>query len=175
MAAPGRRRARAGWRSVGEPSDHWRDLLLRAAGGSLPGLLLDARFRYRDTQFDCEAGCMTLYWGAAGAFVLFLAMGLLGAKFLHLEGPQWYFFVGLLSALGLSAAALFYYFQTKMQERKEGSGGDGSAAPAAGGGDAASEPDQAIRAADARLAQSMAGVGVANLPALFVIGDRTTA
>src|SRR5712691_2295721 len=117
---------------------------------------------------------MNLYWGSAAAFVFFLTLGLLGAKFLHLEGPQWYLFVGLLSTLGLTASAFFYYFQKKWQERKEGSDGAASGQPASGG-DGSGEPNQAIRDADARLAQSKAGAGMANLPMIFVLGDRSTA
>lgn len=37
------------------------------------------------------------------------------------------------------------------------------------------EADELVRAASARLAQSKAGAGVANLPMIFVIGDRSTA
>jgi type VI secretion system protein ImpL len=117
---------------------------------------------------------MNLYWGAAASFVFFLTVGLIGAKFLHLEGPAWYLFVGLLSTLGISAAAFFAYFQRKAEERKQGSEA-GASAPAAAGPDGSGEPDQIIKDADARLAQSAAGAGIANLPAIFVTGDRSTA
>ena len=83
---------------------------------------------------------MSYYIASAGSFVFFIVIGFLGGNLLHLEGPQWYFFVGLLSALGLSAAGLFYYFQTKMQERKEGSGGDGSARIVSGAAMARTKP-----------------------------------
>ena len=71
---------------------------------------------------------MNLYWAGAGSFVFFILIGVLGGSMLHLEGPRWYFFMGLMAALGLSSAALFYYFQRKAQERRSGGGG-GSTPP----------------------------------------------
>ena len=109
---------------------------------------------------------MNLYWAGAGSFVFFILIGVLGGSMLHLEGPRWYFFMGLMAALGLSSAALFYYFQRKAQERKGGS----SAADTS-----PNETDPLIRDANARLAQSKAGAGIANLPMIFVVGDRGTA
>jgi len=114
---------------------------------------------------------MNLYWASAGSFLFFIVLGLFGGSLLHLEGPRWYFFLGLMCALGLSSAALFYYFQKRAQERKQSAGGDGGAP----GADGASETDPLIRDANARLAQSKAGTGIANLPMIFVIGDRGTA
>ena len=66
---------------------------------------------------------MNFYWASAGSFVFFMLIGVLGGSLLHLEGPRWYFFMGLMCALGLSSAALFYYFQRKAQERHSASGG----------------------------------------------------
>ncbi|HTB10503.1 MAG TPA: ImcF-related family protein [Bryobacteraceae bacterium] len=82
----------------------------------------------------------------------------------------------VLGAVALIVAAITMYFQKKTQEGIErasqgGQGGQGSAGAPAGGGDA----DPLIREASARLAQSKAGAGVANLPMIFVIGDRGTA
>src|ERR1700688_1722812 len=114
---------------------------------------------------------MNFYWASAGSFVFFIMIGLVGGSLLHLGGPRWYFFLGLMSALGLSSAALFYYFQRRAEQRGQGSG-------AASGGSGASGPnetDPLIRDASARLAQSKAGAGIANLPMIFVIGDRGTA
>ena len=99
-----------------------------------------------------------------------MLIGVLGGSLLHLEGPRWYFFMGLMAALGLSSFALFYYFQRKAQERRSGSG-DRAASLTRG----ANETDPLIRDANARLAQSKAGAGIANLPMIFVIGDRGTA
>ena len=62
---------------------------------------------------------MNYYWAAAGSFVFFIVIGLLGGSLLHLEGPRWYFFLGLMSALGLSSAALFYYFQRRAEDRRQ--------------------------------------------------------
>jgi type VI secretion system protein ImpL len=81
----------------------------------------------------------------------------------------------ILGAIALVVAAITMYFQRKTQDginrvSQGGQGAPGSAAPS-GGGDA----DPLIREANTRLAQSKAGVGVANLPMIFVIGDKGTA
>ncbi len=112
---------------------------------------------------------MNFYWAGAGSFVFFMLIGVLGGSLFHLEGPRWYFFMGLMAALGLSSFALFYYFQRKAQERRSGGGASNTADPGA------NETDPLIRDANARLAQSKAGAGIANLPMIFVIGDRGTA
>jgi len=117
---------------------------------------------------------MNFYWASAGSFVFFIVLGLVGGSMLHLEGPRWYFFLGLMSALGLSAAALFYYFQRRAEQRGQGSGAAG-ASSGGSGANGPSETDPLIRDASARLAQSKAGAGIANLPMIFVIGDRGTA
>src|SRR5665213_3928234 len=111
---------------------------------------------------------MSYNLASAGSFVFFIVIGFLGGSLLHLEGPRWYFFMGLMCALGLSSAALFYYFQRKAQERRSG-GSSTSTDPGS------NETDPLIRDANARLAQSKAGTGIANLPMIFVIGDRGTA
>src|SRR5450755_1280063 len=111
---------------------------------------------------------MNFYWAGAGSFVFFILIGLLGGNLLHLEGPRWYFFMGLMAALGLSSFALFYYFQRKAQERRSGSSSNTADL-------GVNETDPLIRDANARLAQSKAGAGIANLPMIFVIGDRGTA
>src|SRR5260370_26675608 len=83
----------------------------------------------------------------------------------------------VLGAVALVVAAITMYVQNKTQEKidRVGQGGGqpqqgGPAAPA-GEGDA----DPLIREASARLAQSKAGAGVANLPMVFGVGDRGTA
>ena len=108
---------------------------------------------------------MKFYWAAAGAFLFFVLMGVLGGSLLHLGGSRWYLFMGLMCALGLCAAALLYYFQKRGQGAGHG----------AHGGSGAGEADPVIQEANARLAQSKAGATVANLPMIFVIGDRGTA
>ena len=113
---------------------------------------------------------MIIYFGAAALFLFFTGLAFISAKFLHLEGATWYFFVCLLGVLGLSAAAFWVYFQTKWQ-RKEGS--DEGSAP--GGGTDAGNADHLIRDANAKLAHSKGGAGIANLATIFVIGDRGTA
>jgi type VI secretion system protein ImpL len=82
----------------------------------------------------------------------------------------------VLGAVALIIAAITMFVQKKTEAgiaRASGSpqGDQGAAPEAAGGGDA----DPLIREASARLAQSKAGAGVANLPMIFVIGDKGTA
>jgi type VI secretion system protein ImpL len=79
-------------------------------------------------------------------------------------------------AVALVVAAIMMFVQRKTQEKIDRVGQPSQAAPsaappAANGGDA----DPLIREASARLAQSRAGAGVANLPMIFVIGDKGTA
>src|ERR1043166_5097663 len=110
---------------------------------------------------------MIIYFGAAALFLFFTGLAFISAKFLHLEGTTWYFFVCLLGVLGLSAAAFWVYFQTKWQ-RKEGS--DEGSAP--GGGTDAGNADHLIRDANAMLAHSKGGAGIPHRPRIFVIGVR---
>src|SRR5580698_1427890 len=81
----------------------------------------------------------------------------------------------ILGAVALIVAAITMYFQRKTQEGidRASGGGQGAAAPAAANNEGDADP--LIREASARLAQSKAGAGVANLPMIFVIGDRSTA
>jgi type VI secretion system protein ImpL len=81
----------------------------------------------------------------------------------------------VLGAVALVVAAIMMFVQKKTQAGIDRVGQPAQGAPPgaspAGGGDA----DPLIREASARLAQSKAGAGVANLPMIFVIGDRGTA
>jgi type VI secretion system protein ImpL len=82
----------------------------------------------------------------------------------------------VLGAVAMIIAAITMFVQKKTQagiNRASGSpqGEQGAASAAGGGGDA----DPLIREASARLAQSKAGAGVANLPMIFVVGDKGTA
>jgi type VI secretion system protein ImpL len=113
---------------------------------------------------------MTLYWGAAAFFVFFMIIAMVIKPLFHLEGPAWYLVLGIMSALGVGSAAIFMYFQAKWEARKAGGAGAGGAGAAPGG----TEADLWIREANARLAQSK-GAGIANLPLIFVAGDRGTA
>lgn len=69
-------------------------------------------------------------------------------------------------AVALIAVALVLWLRNKKQTSVAAPG----AAPSGEG-----EADALIHAASARLAQSKAGAGVANLPMIFVVGDRSTA
>jgi type VI secretion system protein ImpL len=81
----------------------------------------------------------------------------------------------VMGAVALVVAAIMMFVQKKTQAGIDRVGqpsqGAAPAAAPAGGGDA----DPLIREASARLAQSKAGAGMANLPMIFVIGDRGTA
>lgn len=109
---------------------------------------------------------MKVYWGAGAAFAVALILGVVGASMLHLKGAEYYIFIGLLSALGIGVGAALLHFQSKGDAPKD--------TPAADGG--SGEIEVLIREANARLAQSNVsrGATIANLPLIFVIGDRTT-
>ena len=105
---------------------------------------------------------MAVYPAAAGAFLVYLAMTYFVSRWLNLSGMGFYIFFGLMSALGLSGAILWVYFKTKWK------GGGG----AAGGGPVTEDAaiDQIVREADQRLTSQ--NVTIANLPLVFVVGDR---
>lgn len=114
---------------------------------------------------------MNLYWASAASFVFFIALGALGGKLFHLDGPGWYLFLGVMASLGLGSAAIFAYLQNRWQARRDAKASEAAAGGGAAGG--ASEID-VIREANTRLAQSK-GASIANLPLIFVVGDRGTA
>jgi type VI secretion system protein ImpL len=123
-----------------------------------------------------------LYWGTAAGFVAFAGVAFLGTKFFHLEGPMAYLFVGALSALGISLWTVFYFYQKKITEKLKGGGAGQAAAPgsapggAPGTGPGGGDLDQILREANNRFSQSATGQGqtIANLPLVFVVGDRAT-
>ena len=126
-----------------------------------------------------------LYWGSAAAFVAWAGFAYMGTKFFHLEGTSAYLFVGALSAMGISLWTVFYFYQQKISDKmqKRGAGaplpgvpGTGEAAGGGAAGGGAPELDQLLRDANARFAQSSVGQGqtIANLPLIFVVGDRGT-
>jgi type VI secretion system protein ImpL len=104
-----------------------------------------------------------------GAYLVYLAMTYGVARLLNLAQAKLYLFLGILAVLGLAAIALYVYLKGKKDELDAGGG-----AAEAGG---ASEAEQLIRAASARLIQSKAagGAGISNLPLVFVMGDRNSA
>ena len=74
----------------------------------------------------------------------------------------------VLAAVALIVTGLILWLQNRAQQKIEQPVGGGT--PSAGG-----EADELIRTASARLAQSKAGAGVANLPMIFIVGDKGTA
>src|SRR5207253_10691458 len=135
-----------------------------SGGSDVRELLPDAKFCRRKYRSHRAAPPMNFYWASAGSFVFFITIGLIGGNLLHLEGPRWYFFLGLMSALGLSSAALFYYFQRRAEDRRQSAGSGAGTQGASAGVAGANEADPLIRDANARLAQSNAGAGLAHLP-----------
>lgn len=118
---------------------------------------------------------MTLYWGAAASFAFFILVGLMAGKLFHLEGPAWVFLMGLMAALGVGSFAIFAYFQNRRQAKKDARSAETGSGQTSGGVAGPTEADAWIREANARLAQSRGGAGIANLPMIFVAGDRGTA
>ncbi|MEO7143081.1 MAG: ImcF-related family protein [Bryobacteraceae bacterium] len=114
---------------------------------------------------------MKIQLGAGLAFLGFMALAVVGARMLNLQGPDMVLFLGLLGALGLGAAVFFVYFQTKYRARKEGVA---QGAPADGGG---GELETLLRDAGARLAASKiaGGANLSGLPLVLVVGDRGAA
>src|SRR5882724_3512840 len=106
---------------------------------------------------------MPIYLAAGGSFIVYLGMTYFVSRWLNLSGMEFYIFFGLMSALGITGAGLWIYFKTKWK-----GGGGGAAGPITD--DAAI--DQIVREADARLASQ--NVTIANLPLVFVVGDRAS-
>lgn len=108
---------------------------------------------------------MPAYMAEAGAMIVYVGMTFAFAKLLALSGLDSYIFYALMAVLGLVAMGLWIYFKTKWK----GKGG-----AAAGGGEVTDDAaiDQIVREADARLAGQ--NVTIANLPLVFVVGDRAS-
>jgi len=106
---------------------------------------------------------MPIYLAAGGSFLVYLGMTYFVSRWLNLSGMEFYIFFGLMSALGITGAGLWVYFKLKWK-----GGGGGAAGPITD--DAAI--DQIVREADARLASQ--NVTIANLPLVFVVGDRAS-
>ncbi|MGH9668012.1 MAG: type VI secretion protein IcmF/TssM N-terminal domain-containing protein, partial [Bryobacteraceae bacterium] len=121
---------------------------------------------------------MKIQWSAGIAFLAFMAVAVVTAKLLNLQGADLTLFLTLLGVLGLGATAFFVYFQTKYKARKEAAAAPpaagGSPAPAAGGGD---ELEALLREADTRLVTSKAagGANLSGMPVVLVVGDRGAA
>ncbi len=127
---------------------------------------------------------MRLYWGVGIAFLGFMGMSWITGNLLHLEGRDLWMLRGFLAAIGISGITIFYALygkgEAKLQQLKgggqaggAGAGGGGTAAP----GGAADEVDLLVRDAEARLAASRLAqdAKIANLPAVFLIGESGTA
>src|SRR5712692_9112660 len=120
---------------------------------------------------------MTIYWGSAASFIFFMVVGWISARYFNFQGQTWYMFMGIMGSLGISSSAFFYYFQNKLQNRKQAraeAAAAGAVAPS-GAKQAGAETQQWVKEANARLAQSKPGVGIENLPMIFIVGDRGTA
>ncbi|BDC51890.1 hypothetical protein F183_A42050 [Bryobacterales bacterium F-183] len=117
---------------------------------------------------------MQVQWKAGGAFLMYFVVVFAMAKAYGLGGEYFYYLMGLLAALGITAAGLWVYVAKKKESDAAPEGG----APAAGGGGGATGDaaiDQIIAEADARIAQGTQGAKLANLPLVFVVGDQSSA
>jgi type VI secretion system protein ImpL len=125
-----------------------------------------------------------LFIGSAVAFVAWAGFAYMGTKYFNLSGTSSYLFVGALSAMGISLWTVFYFYQKKISDKIQGAGKSGQSSGGAssggeGGGSGeggAPELDQLLREANTRFSQSSIGQGqtIANLPLVFVVGDRGT-
>lgn len=106
---------------------------------------------------------MPAYLAEAGSMIVYVGMTFALAKLLSLSGLDSYIFYVVMAVLGLVAMGLWLYFKTKWRNR-------GGSVTAGGEGDAGI--DQIVREADARLAAQ--NVTIANLPLVFVVGDRAS-
>ncbi len=117
---------------------------------------------------------MKIDWASGAAIGIGAIIGVAGGLALHLKGAELYIFEGIMVVIGLIAAAAISYFQSRQdQAPSPAAPGASTGAAQETGGD--SEIDTLVREADRRLAHANAGVTIANLPLVFVIGDRSTA
>jgi type VI secretion system protein ImpL len=125
-----------------------------------------------------------IYWGTAAGFAAWAGVSYLTTKYFHLTGSASYMVWGIMSALGISTWTIFYFYQQKISDRMKGrsqpaqSGGSGGGFAGGSGGAEGGSPelDQLLREANNRFSQSSIGQGqtIANLPLVFVVGDRAT-
>jgi type VI secretion system protein ImpL len=120
-----------------------------------------------------------IYWKQGVSFVAFLGIAAISAKYFNFSGETWYLFMGVLSALGISVTALWYYLERRFEERNSQQAaeatGSGGVAPQVTG-DAAI--DYLIKESETKITAANLGQGItslANLPLVFVVGDRGTA
>ncbi len=109
---------------------------------------------------------MNYYAASAGALIGYLILAwVTGAMALHLEGTRLYWFMGILSMIGITGWVVW----TLLVERAKRKGGSAEASSGGGGGD---EVDALLREAEARLAASASvkGAKLGNLPVVFVLG-----
>lgn len=109
-------------------------------------------------------------WAALGGSILvYLALTWATLKLAGLTGLSYYIVGGVLSALGIIAAAVFLWWK-----RRKGEGTDETVVSDTARDD---EIDNLVRDADERLAASQLGSAarISSMPLLFVIGDQSTA
>jgi type VI secretion system protein ImpL len=106
---------------------------------------------------------MNIYWGTGAALVGYLVLAWITGSFLHLDTTRFYLLFAILSALGISGAAVFIWYRSRKTSSGDSSA-DASAAPA----HSDQEIDALIREAEARLPK---GTRLAGLPVVFVVGD----
>ncbi|MBX9600204.1 MAG: hypothetical protein K2X35_04330 [Bryobacteraceae bacterium] len=119
---------------------------------------------------------MSISISSAVAFVFFLGIGYIISTYFNFQGQQWYFFMGLMAALGISVSAIFYYLMQKFQEKRDARKAAEAAATGVPVDTPAGEAEHLIREANQRLAESKTtpGAALSALPVIFLIGDRGT-
>ncbi|MBS1833458.1 MAG: hypothetical protein JST65_12115 [Acidobacteria bacterium] len=114
---------------------------------------------------------MQVQWKAGGAFLMYFVVVYAMAKAYGLGGEYFYYLMGLLAALGVTAAGLWVF----VAKKKEKDAAPEGAAASGGGASGDAAIDQLIAEADARVAQGTQGAKLANLPLVFVVGDQSSA
>jgi len=115
---------------------------------------------------------MKFDWSIAATMGVVVALGIAATFGRNLKGAELAIFIAVLALIGIAAASAIIYFKTRKKKSAAPAAGGAPGAPAAGGD---SEIDTLVREADSRLAHANAGATIANLPLIFVIGDRSTA
>jgi type VI secretion system protein ImpL len=122
---------------------------------------------------------MTVNWQSGAWFLFFMGLTYVMSNWFNFQGQTWYFFMGIMTTLGLTSTAFFSYAMQKFYERRQkkkdaaAQQAQAGVAPAAPVGE--SDAQQWVKEANAKLAQSKPGIGIENLPMVFVVGDRGTA
>ena len=112
---------------------------------------------------------MKFDWSIVATMAVAVSLGIAGGLAMNLKGAELIIFIALLGLVGIAASAAITYFRNRGKTAKAAA--PAAAAPVAGD----TEIDVLVHEADRRLAAANAGATTANLPVIFVIGDKATA